>query len=93
VRVRWTLDAANDLEEIHSYLAATRPELMRSTVLHLYTELTNLRKFPLIGRKAIRPGLRELFFWPLPYVCTYRVDENAIIILRIHHTAKDRPVQ
>ena len=90
MRVRWTLDAAEDLESIHRYISVVRPELTQSTILHIYKELTNLRRFPMLGREALRYGLREIILWPLPYVCTYRVEETAVVILRIHHPAQDR---
>ena len=90
MRLRWTLDAADDLEGIHQYLSDVRPELTQRTILHIYEELRRLRNFPQLGRIALRDDLRELFFCPLPYVCTYRVEDTAVIILRIHHTAQDR---
>jgi plasmid stabilization system protein ParE len=90
VRLRWTLDAADDLEGIHKYLSAVRPELTQRTILHIYNELKTLRTYPHMGRVALRYDVRELFLWPLPYVCTYRVEDTAVTILRIHHTAQDR---
>ena len=41
-----------------------------------------------IGREE---GTRELLFPPLPYVAVYRVKEQSIEVLRIYHTAQDRP--
>ena len=92
MRVRWTPDAASDLEGIHAYLSVEHPELVQSTVLFVYREIKALARFPMMGREAVRPGFRELYLAPLPYLCTYRVEEDAVVILRIHHTAQNRVV-
>lgn len=84
------MDAADDFEGIYSYLSVTHPQLVERTILHIYRELKGLGRFPFLGRPAIKPGLREFFLWPLPYVCTYKVEESAVHLLRIHHTAQDR---
>jgi plasmid stabilization system protein ParE len=41
-----------------------------------------------MGRIA---GTRELVFVPLPYIAVYRVEEDAVEILRLYHSAQDWP--
>lgn len=90
MRVRWSLDAADDLEDISKYLHLHRPEFAHSTIVRIYAELMGLRRFPHIGRPSrSRAGCRELVLVPLPYVCTYSVDAYAVNNLQIRHMARE----
>ena len=51
----------------------------------------SLKDMPHRGRIGREEGTRELFFPPAPYVAVYRVKEQVIEILRVYHTAQDRP--
>jgi toxin ParE1/3/4 len=46
---------------------------------------------PYRGRPGREEGTRELLFPPLPYIAVYRVNKDAIEVLRIYHPAQDRP--
>ena len=50
-----------------------------------------MKDLPDRGRIGREEGTRELLFPPLPYVAVYRVKEQSIEVLRIYHTAQDRP--
>jgi plasmid stabilization system protein ParE len=79
MRIRWSLEAADDLKEISDYLRLHRPEFAHSTVARIYAELMALRRFPGIGRPSrSRAGCRDLILAPLPYICTYSVDAYAV---------------
>ena len=43
------------------------------------------------GRPGREDGTREILFPPMPYVAVYRVKDQTIEVLRIHHGARDRP--
>lgn len=90
MRVRWTLPAAEDLEAIKIYLDEHHPSFSDSTVHTLYEGIRSLKMMPMRGRVGMKPGTREMVFAPLPYVVTYRVTEEAVEVLRIHHAAQDR---
>ena len=47
--------------------------------------------FPDRGRIGRIAGTRELIFAPLPYIAVYRVNDDAVEILRIYHSAQDWP--
>ena len=90
MRLRWTPDAAKDLESIYEYIVSVRPARARVAVTAMYIDLLHLRKFPGLGRPIPGSVIREYFLSPHPYVCTYKLTETAVILLRIHHTAQDR---
>ena len=75
MRVRWTADAADDLERIWDYIAETRPESARRVAQSLVERIGTLETFPHIGRPGRVQGTREIAFPPLPFVAIYEVFE------------------
>jgi toxin ParE1/3/4 len=89
-KLRWSLAAANDLEEISNYLNSRHPSFAASTIQRLYDSTRALKHFPFSGRIGKKPGTRELVFTPLPCMLVYSVSDEAIHILRFLHTSRDR---
>lgn len=92
MRVRWTTDAAQDLERICDYIAADRPDTARRIAKSILQAILELSKFPNQGRLGRVPGTRELVFPSLPFVAIYEVSED-VRILRILHGAQKWPAQ
>jgi toxin ParE1/3/4 len=57
----------------------------------LYEAIRSLKELPRRGRVGREEGTRELLFPPLPYIVVYRLRDQSIEVLRIHHAAQDRP--
>jgi plasmid stabilization system protein ParE len=57
----------------------------------LYGTIRELKQWPGRGRPGREGGTREILFPPTPYVAVYRVTEQTINVMRIYHTARDRP--
>jgi toxin ParE1/3/4 len=91
MRIRWTPAAAADLEHISEYLKRRQPQYRQATVRKLHGVVHSLKQWPDRGRPGSEDGTRELVFVPLPYVIVYRVSEQSVEVLRIYHTAQDRP--
>lgn len=92
MRLRWSLEAADDLDAIKTYLLQHRPELAQSTVQTLYRSILSLQNSPYkgrIGKKAA--DTRELVCAPLPYIVVYEVLKDYVHVLHIHHTSRKRP--
>lgn len=90
----WNLDArtppaAADLEQISDYLLQRYPRLAQPTVLRIYNSIKTLKTSPYRGRIGTRRGTRELVLTPLPYLVVYRIQEQVIEILHIHHGAQN----
>lgn len=92
-RLRWSPDAATDLERIVAYIreenrsAATR-------VAHTVVErAASLKHHPHLGRPGRVEGTRELPLSPLPFLLVYRVLESADIIeiVNVIHGAQRWP--
>ena len=89
--VRWTTDAAHDLEQITERISKDHPESAIRIARTLYHALAVLRDFPNRGRAGRIEGTRELVFPPLPYIAVYRVKGETVEVLRIYHAAQDWP--
>jgi plasmid stabilization system protein ParE len=88
--VRWSLTAANDLQDIEDFIA-------RDSVLHAITfvdrvveSAETLLKTPQIGRMVPefnRPALREWIF--RGYRIVYLLQDNEAFVLRVVHGSRD----
>ncbi len=91
MRLRWSKEAAGDLEHIATYLLMETPEHAPELVRAIYRAPSALLSFPLRGRLGKKDGTRELVLSPLPYIVVYRITGAAIHILRILHGAQRWP--
>jgi toxin ParE1/3/4 len=91
MRVRWTTDAADDLERICDYIAESRPDSAQRVAQSVVERIGTLETFPRIGRPGRVQGTREIAFPPLPFVGIYEVRDEEIIVLRILHGAQRWP--
>jgi toxin ParE1/3/4 len=91
MRVRWTTDAADDLERICDYIAQSRPDSARRVAQSVIERIGTLETFPHLGRPGRVQGTREITFPPLPFVAVYEVHEEQIVVLRILHGAQRWP--
>ncbi len=89
--LRWTDEAATDLEQIAGYLFETAPLRAPDLVDAIYKLPESLLKFPYRGRPGKKHGTRELVASPLPYLIVYRVESDTLLILRILHGAQKWP--
>jgi len=60
MRVRWTTDAADDLERICDYIAQDRPDSARRVAQSLVEHIDSLETFPRLGRVGRVYGTREI---------------------------------
>jgi len=89
MRLRWTVPAAEDLENIKNYFDRHYPHFSEPTVRAIYKRTKSLKTMPNIGRPGHLSGTRELPLTPLPYVIVYAVKPEAIEILHIYHGSQD----
>lgn len=87
MRIRWTIDAVDDLENIHSYIRTHDPRAAERVVRILVDGVATLDRFPERGRAGRVADTRELVFPSLPFIVVYEVDSE-VMILRILHAAR-----
>jgi toxin ParE1/3/4 len=91
MQLRWTKEAAADLERIADYLFAHTPERAAQLLRSIYEAPVALLTFPNRGRPGKKEGTRELVMLSLPYIVVYAVRGDVIYVVRILHGAQQWP--
>jgi toxin ParE1/3/4 len=91
MELRWTQDAAADLERIADYLLAHSPDRAPRLLRSIYEAPQTLLLFPHRGRPGKKAGTRELSLSPLPWIVVYAVRDEVIHVVRILHGAQRWP--
>ena len=91
MQLRWTEEAANDLERIADYLIQNTPGRAPALVQRIYDAAGSLLTLPHRGRLGKVEGTRELVLSALPYVLVYVVRQDVIVVVRILHGAQQWP--
>ena len=91
MELRWTEEAAADLEHITDYLFQNAPERAAELVREIYNAPAALLTFPYRGRAGKEGGTRELVLSSLPYIVVYQITGEVIHIVRILHGAQKWP--
>jgi toxin ParE1/3/4 len=91
MQLRWTEEAANDLERIADYLLTHAPDRAPELVRAVYDAPSALLTFPNRGRPGKKEGTRELVLSPLPYLAVYAVHGDVIYVVRMLHGAQKWP--
>lgn len=91
MQLRWTREAATDLERIAEYLVQHVPERAPALVRTVYEATGLLLEFPHRGRPGKKAGTRELVIPSLPYVVVYVVRDDVLFVVRVLHGAQQWP--
>ena len=91
MEIRWSLEAADDLANVIQHIRKDNPTAALRVARMIYQGISQLKRFPNLGRVGRTSGTRELLFPPLPFIAVYRVRENAIEIARVLHGAQRWP--
>lgn len=93
MRILWTDEALDDLEEILAYYYLEASSRTAAAVeRRIIGEIESLPPYPERIRESDRiPGARELAVNKLPYVVFVQVREDAIIVLNVVHTKRKFP--
>ena len=89
--VRWTTQAADDLQSIYDFIARDSPHYAQLTIDGILAAVDCLEQFPLLGRtvpERRRDELREMI--KPPYRIVYRVGE-VIHILTVFRSSRSFP--
>ncbi len=91
MELRWTEQAATDLEHITDYLFENAPQRAPELVRAIYNAPSALLTFPYRGRPGKKEGTRELVLSSLAYIVVYQVTGDVIHVARILHGAQKWP--
>jgi toxin ParE1/3/4 len=88
--IRWTSTALNDFKTISLRIEQQRNLATANRVCrHIYDSIQSLRRHAHTGRPGNEEGTRELVISKSPYILVYRLQSEAVQILRIWQGAQD----
>lgn len=91
MKLLWLPLALADRRNIYNYIDAESPSAAAAVDDRIWNSAGRLQQFPESGRPGRVAGTRELVVQRTPYVIAYRLQSDAIEILRIFHGAQRWP--
>lgn len=91
MKVVWTDSALADLDEILAYAAEHYPSLVGPLERRVRATVARIGQWPLSARTVEeRPGVRVVPLVRYPYRIFYRIGDEALELLHIHHAARNQ---
>jgi toxin ParE1/3/4 len=91
MKVRWTVPAAEQLEQAYNYIADDNPGAAEEIAHHVIDVAEMLGKHPRAGRVGRVNETREFPVPETPFVVAYTVSEATVWILAVYHGAQKWP--
>jgi len=91
LKIRWTKGAADNLEDIETYIGKDNPRAAIEMVLKVVNSVSRLSKYPAAGRPGRIENTRELVVPDTPFLVPYRIKNDTIQILRVFHHSQKWP--
>ena len=89
MKVVYTAAALRDLDEIADWLAVHNPTIAPTIERRIRAVIEHIGRWPESARRSTkRPGVRVIPIGRYPYRVFYRVTDDAVEILHIHHAAR-----
>jgi plasmid stabilization system protein ParE len=90
VKLRYTLRAAAELDDILAFIDERSPQGARSIKARIQAMAALLLEHPQAGHLTSKSGLRRMVVYPYPYLIFYRATKSEVIIHGIRHGARRR---
>jgi len=91
VKVEWLPRALNNLRDQVVYVRERNLPAARELAGAVKAAAGQIAKFPYSGRKGRVPGTRELVVSRTRLILVYRVEQDAVVIIRVLHAASRWP--
>jgi plasmid stabilization system protein ParE len=88
VRLRYTLRAAAELDEILAYIETQSPPAARRVRTRIQVIINLLLQHPHAGQLTSKGRLRRMIASPYPYLIFYQATEDEIVIHGVRHSAR-----
>lgn len=89
MKVVWTDEALGDLAEIAEYVTIHYPAVAPVVERRIQAVVSRIGRWPQSARRSTkRPGIRVVPLGRYPYKIFYRVTEESVEILHVHHAAR-----
>ncbi len=91
MKLRYTRHAHHDLDALFAFIAKDDAIAAQKVSRTIRAGVDRLLQFPSYGRSGDVEGTRQFVVAGVPYIVVYEIEDETITILRIYHTAQDRP--
>jgi plasmid stabilization system protein ParE len=91
MRIRYTVPAQADLDEIYTYVSEDNPFAAERIKRQIKIDVDLLGDLPFISRESDYPGVRIRKVRRYPYLIFYSVEADEIVILHVRHGARRWP--
>lgn len=91
MKIEWLPSAKSDRRSQLDYIGERSPWAAIDMGDAIEAAVGRLADYPFSGRPGRAKGTRELVVGGTPYVIAYRVEPNAVVILRLLHGAQRWP--
>ncbi|MDR3750111.1 MAG: type II toxin-antitoxin system RelE/ParE family toxin [Terracidiphilus sp.] len=91
MKVRWTIPAVHQLENIFDYIAEGNPAAAGRTVHRIREAIYCVARMPHAGRIGRVDGTREVTVPGTSYLIAYRIVEESVHVLAVFHGAQKWP--
>jgi toxin ParE1/3/4 len=89
MKVVWTDEALEDLDAIADWLIVHYPTVAPAVERRIRSVVAHIARWPKSSRRsAKRPGVHAVPLGRYPYKIFYRVGDDSVEILHIHHAAR-----
>jgi toxin ParE1/3/4 len=90
MRVVYTVEALADLDGILRYIANHHPAISEAFENRLHAVVARIARWPESAQEVVeRPGVRMAPLIRYPYKIFYRISNETVEILHIHHAARE----
>jgi toxin ParE1/3/4 len=91
VKSHWTLPAVADLDQLVRHVAKDNVDAAFRIEDRIMAAVARLERHPASGRPGALQDTRELVVVRTPYLVVYRLNQQAVEILRVIHGAQNWP--
>lgn len=91
MNVRWTVPAAQHLDQAYDYIAKSNPAAADDLCQHIIDTTEMLGLHPAAGRVGRVAGTREFPVPDTPFVVAYKVMDGTVWVLAVYHGARKWP--
>ena len=88
MKVKWHRTARQDLRQVRGYIAADNPRAAAQIAQRILQAVDQVSANPGIGHPGRVRDTRELVIAGTPYLATYTVVGDTVVILRVLHGAQ-----
>ena len=89
MKIRYTLPAAADLDDVLRYIAQRSPQGARNVQARIRAVEKTLAQYPMSGSPTRFSWLRRMTTSPYPFLIFYEPTDGEVIIHAIRHGARD----